>query len=73
MRQNPPFNMDYITATFLLEKIPKQTLTVNNPTAVRNMPEKLHSIEFLKLMPATIFTSSIDVIDKFRKKTQKKL
>ena len=71
MRQNPPFNMDYITATFLLEKIPKPTLTVNNPTAVRNMPEKLHSIEFLKLMPATIFTSNIDAIDKFRNKHKK--
>ena len=71
MRQNPPFNMDYITATFLLEKISKQTLVVNDPTGVRNMPEKLHSIEFLKLMPATIFTMSIDVIDKFRKKHKK--
>jgi len=71
MRQNPPFNMDYITATFLLEKIPKPTQVVNNPTAVRNMPEKLHSIEFLKLMPATIFTSSIDAIDKFRGKHKK--
>ena len=71
MRQNPPFNMDYITATFLLEKISKQTLVVNDPTGVRNMPEKLHSIKFLKLMPATIFTKSIDVIDKFRKKHKK--
>ena len=71
MRQNPPFNMNYITATFLLEKISKQTQVVNDPSAVRNMPEKLHSIEFLKLMPATIFTSSIDVIDKFRKKHKK--
>jgi len=71
MRQNPPFNMDYITATFLLEKISKQTLVVNDPTGVRNMPEKLHSIEFLKFMPATIFTKSIDVIDKFRKKHKK--
>ena len=71
MRQNPPFNMNYITATFLLEKIPKQTQVVNDPSAVRNMPEKLHSIEFLKLMPATIFTRSIDAIDKFRKKHKK--
>jgi len=68
MRQNPPFNMDYITATFLLEKISKQTQVVNAPFAVRNMPEKLHSIEFLNLMPATIFTRDINVIDKFRKK-----
>ena len=71
MRQNPPFNMDYITATFLLEKISKQTRVINDPTAVRNMPEKLHSIGFLKLMPATIFTSSIDAIDKFRKQHKK--
>ena len=71
MRQNPPFNMNYITATFLLEKISKQTQVVNDPSAVRNMPEKLHSIEFLKLMPATIFTRSIDAIDKFRKKHKK--
>ena len=71
MRQNPPFNMNYITATFLLEKISKQTQVVNDPSAVRNLPEKLHSIEFLKLMPATIFTRSIDAIDKFRKKHKK--
>ena len=49
MRQNPPFNMDYITATFLLEKIAKKTQVINNPTAVRNMPEKLCSLDFLKL------------------------
>jgi glutathione synthase len=52
MRQNPPFNMDYITA-------------------VRNMPEKLHSMEFLKLMPATIFTRNIDEIETFIKKHKK--
>ena len=48
MRQNPPFNMDYITATFLLEKISKKTQVINNPFTVRNMPEKLYSIDFLK-------------------------
>ena len=68
MRQNPPFNMDYITATFLLERISKKTRIINDPAAVRNMPEKLHSMEFLKLMPATIFTKNIDEIDKFIKK-----
>ena len=71
MRQNPPFNMDYITATFLLEKISKKTKIINNPTAVRNMPEKLYSIDFLKLMPPTIFTKSIDEIYKFKKKYKK--
>ena len=48
MRQNPPFNMDYITATFLLEKISKKTRIINDPFAVRNMPEKLYSTKFLK-------------------------
>mgnify|MGYP001227612283 FL=1 len=71
MRQNPPFNMDYITATFLLEKISKKTRIINDPVAVRNMPEKLHSMRFLNLMPATIFTRNIDEIDKFIKKHKK--
>ena len=68
MRQNPPFNMDYITATFLLEKISKKTKIINNPFVVRNMPEKLYSTNFLKLMPPTIFTKSIEQIEKFKKK-----
>ena len=71
MRQNPPFNMDYITATFLLEKISKKTKVINNPAAVRNMPEKLYSIDFLKLMPPTIFTKSIAEIYKFKTKYKK--
>ena len=71
MRQNPPFNMDYITATFLLERVSKKTQIINNPFAVRNMPEKLYSIEFLKLMPPTIFTKSIDEIYKFKKRYKK--
>ncbi len=71
MRQNPPFNMDYITATFLLEKISKKTKIINNPFAVRNMPEKLFSIDFLNFMPPTIFTKSIDEIYKFKKKYKK--
>jgi len=71
MRQNPPFNMDYITATFLLEKISKKTQIINNPFSVRNMPEKLYSINFLKFMPPTIFTKNIDEIEKFKKKYKK--
>ena len=71
MRQNPPFNMDYITATFLLEKISNKTQIINDPFAVRNMPEKLYSIDFLKFMPPTIFTRSIDEIEKFKKKYKK--
>ena len=68
MRQNPPFNMDYITATYLLEKISNKTQIINDPFAVRNMPEKLYSIDFLKLMPPTIFTKSINEIEKFKNK-----
>ena len=71
MRQNPPFNMDYITATFLLEKISNKTRIINDPVAVRNMPEKLYSIDFIKLMPPTIFTRSINEIEKFKKKYKK--
>ena len=71
MRQNPPFNMDYITATFLLEKIAKKTQIINNPVAVRNMPEKLCSIDFLKLMPPTIFTRNFNEIKKFKGKYKK--
>ena len=71
MRQNPPFNMDYITATFLLEKISNKTRIINDPVAVRNMPEKLYSIDFIKLMPPTIFTRSINEIKKFKKKYRK--
>ena len=71
MRQNPPFNMDYITATFLLEKIEKKTCIINNPFSVRNTPEKLHSIEFLRFMPPTIFTKDLDEIYKFKKKHKK--
>ena len=71
MRQNPPFNMDYITATFLLDKISKKTQIINDPFSVRNMPEKLYSIDFVKLMPPTIFTKNIDDIKKFLKKYKK--
>ena len=68
MRQNPPFNMDYVTTTFLLEKIPNRTRIINDPIAVRNMPEKLYSMNFLQFMPPTIFTKDIEEIEKFRKK-----
>ena len=71
MRQNPPFNMDYITATFLLGKISSTTKILNDPLAVRNMPEKLSSMYFAKLMPPSLFTKDINEIEKFRKKYKK--
>ena len=71
MRQNPPFNMDYITATFILERISKKTKIINDPFAVRNIPEKLYSMEFLKFMPPTIFSNNMDEIKKFLHKHKK--
>ena len=68
MRQTPPFNMDYVTTTFLLEKIHNRTRIINDPFAVRNMPEKLYSMDFLQFMPPTIFTKNIEAIEQFRKK-----
>ena len=70
MRQNPPFNMDYITVTFYLEFL-KKTKVVNNPKSVRNISEKFYSINFLKMMPPTIFTENIQEIKKFLKKNRK--
>jgi glutathione synthase len=71
MRQNPPFNMDYITATFLLERVSQKTHIINDPFSVRNMPEKLCAIDFLNLMPPTIFTKNFKEIVKFKKKYRK--
>ena len=71
IRQNPPFNMDYITATFFLEQLPKNVKVVNNPVSVRNVSEKFYSVNFLKYMPPTIFTKNIEEIKKFLKKYKK--
>ena len=71
MRQNPPFNMDYITATFFLEHLPKKVKVINNPVSVRNVSEKFYSVNFLKYMPPTIFTKNISEIKKFLKKYKK--
>ncbi len=62
MRQDPPFDMAYITATHLLEHIHPKTLVVNDPAAVRNAPEKLFVTHFPDLMPPTIITSSHDEV-----------
>ncbi len=56
MRQDPPFDMAYITATHLLEHIHPKTLVVNDPAAVRNAPEKLLVTHFPELMPPTLIT-----------------
>ena len=66
MRQDPPFDMAYITATHLLERIHPQTLVVNDPVSVRNAPEKLFVTQFPSLMPPTLITSDRREIDAFR-------
>ncbi len=66
MRQDPPFDMAYITATHVLEHIHPQTLVVNNPVSVRNAPEKLFVTHFDGLMPPTLITSNRDDINAFR-------
>lgn len=62
MRQDPPFDMAYITATHLLEHIHPKTLVVNDPVSVRNAPEKLFVTHFPDLMPPTVITSSRDEV-----------
>ncbi len=66
MRQDPPFDMAYITATHILEHIHPKTLVVNDPAHVRNAPEKLFVTHFPDLMPPTVITSSRAEIDAFR-------
>ena len=66
LRQDPPFDMAYITTTHLLERIHPGTLVVNDPAHVRNAPEKLYVTEFPQLMPATLITRDPNVIRDFR-------
>lgn len=60
MRQDPPFDLSYITATHLLERIQPDTLVVNDPASVRNAPEKLFVLDFAEFMPPTMITRSLD-------------
>ena len=66
MRQDPPFDMAYITATHLLEHVHPNTLVVNDPVHVRNAPEKLFVTHFGALMPPTLISSDRDEILDFR-------
>ncbi|MDE2005379.1 MAG: glutathione synthase [Rhodospirillales bacterium] len=66
MRQDPPFDMAYITATHLLEHIHPRTLVVNDPASVRNAPEKLLVTHFPELMPPTLITWDVAAIGEFR-------
>jgi glutathione synthase len=65
MRQDPPFDLGYITATHLLERIQGETLVVNDPANVRNAPEKVWVLDFARFMPPTAITRSVEVARKF--------
>src|SRR3954467_1558460 len=65
MRQDPPFDLGYITATHLLERIQGETLVVNDPAAVRNSPEKVWVLDFAQYMPPTMVTRSLGAARKF--------
>lgn len=66
LRQDPPFDMFYITTTHLLEQIKDHTLVVNNPFWVRNYPEKLIVLDFPDIIPATLITRNMHEVRKFR-------
>jgi glutathione synthase len=68
LRQDPPFDMSYITNTHLLERIHPKTMVVNDPKEVRNAPEKIWVLEFQDLMPATLVTRDVQEILAFRAK-----
>jgi len=65
MRQDPPFDLGYITATHLLERIQGETLVVNDPAAVRNAPEKVWVLDFARFMPPTMVTRSLGAAREF--------
>ena len=71
IRQDPPFNLEYISATYILDTIKEKVKILNNPTSIRNVSEKLYSVKFQKYMPNTIFTQNIDEIKNFFKKHKK--
>src|ERR1700737_2383511 len=68
LRQDPPFDLAYITSTHFLERIHPRTLVVNDPVSVRNAPEKLFVMDFPHLMPPTLISRDLDEINAFRDK-----
>ena len=71
IRQDPPFNLEYISTTYILDSIKTKVKIVNNPSSIRNISEKLYSVYFSKFMPDTIFSQNIDYIKKFFLKNKK--
>ncbi len=70
IRQDPPFNLEYISSTFILETLKNKIKIINNPSAIRNISEKLYSIKYQRFMPNTIFTQNIQEIKNFFKKNK---
>jgi len=68
MRQDPPFDVGYITATHLLERLEGETLVVNDPVSVRNAPEKVFVLDYAEFMPPTMVTRSVDDVRDFQKR-----
>ena len=71
IRQDPPFNLEYISATYILDTIKNKVKIINNPTSIRNVSEKLYSVKYQKYMPSTIFTQNMDEIKNFFKMYKK--
>ena len=71
IRQDPPFNMEYISATYILDTIKTKVKIINNPTSIRNVSEKLYSIKYQKFMPSTLFSQNINEIKNFFKNHKK--
>jgi len=65
MRQDPPFDLSYITATHLLERVQAETLVVNDPASVRNAPEKLFVLDYARFMPPTMITRDLEQVKSF--------
>ena len=65
LRQDPPFNMNYITSTYILDLLPNSSMVINNPKAVRNATEKLFTFNFKEFMPPTIVTKNLSEIENF--------
>ena len=71
IRQDPPFNLEYISTTYILDSIKTKVRVVNDPSSIRSISEKLYSAKYQKFMPNTIFTQNINEIKKFFKKNKK--
>jgi len=71
IRQDPPFDLEYISTTYILDQIKHKVKIVNNPTSIRNISEKFYSSKYQKFMPQTIYSQNLDEIKLFFKKNKK--